>query len=140
MKTLALHTDWSMEKVAAQKMLLYYSDAEGCYEIDFYHNLFSYWLVGNGQQYVQVGEDGSRPEDLWMFPSLASNNTPGTRINNNLRKLVASKSRSTKSSTESAITVPGMTLNHTGGSFRCHQPNLRDTTLHNEQCRCCVWS
>jgi hypothetical protein len=55
----------SMEKVAAQKMLFYYSDAEfeGCYEIDFYHNLFSGWFVGTGQPYLQVGEDGSRPED-----------------------------------------------------------------------------
>jgi hypothetical protein len=56
----ALHTDWSMEKVASQKMLLFYSDAEGCYEIDFYHfyhNLFCYWLVGNGESYFKVGEE-----------------------------------------------------------------------------------
>jgi hypothetical protein len=40
-----------------------------------------------------------------MFSSLASNNSPGIRINNNM-------------STDPAISVPGLTLNRTGGSFR----------------------
>jgi hypothetical protein len=39
-------TDWRMEKVASQEMLLlFYSDAEGCSEIDFHQNLFCSWLV-----------------------------------------------------------------------------------------------
>jgi hypothetical protein len=52
-------------KVASQKMLLFYSDAElGCSEIDFHQNLFCSWLVGNGESYLKVGEDGSRAEEL----------------------------------------------------------------------------
>jgi hypothetical protein len=59
-----------MEKVASQEMLLlFYSDAEGCSEIDFHQNLFCSWLVGNGESYLKAGEDGSRAEELWMFPS-----------------------------------------------------------------------
>jgi hypothetical protein len=88
-----------MEKLASQKMLLFYSDAEGCYEIDFYQNLFCSWLVGNGESYLKVGEDGSRAEELWMFPSLA---TTGKIINNNLKRLVE-----TPKSTPATVTVPG---------------------------------
>jgi hypothetical protein len=103
-------------KVASQKMLLFYSDAElGCDGIDFDQNLFCSWLVGNGESYLKVGEDGSRAEELWMFPSLATTrplSEPGKRINNNLKRLVE-----TPKSTSAPVTVPGLSLNHTGGSF-----------------------
>jgi hypothetical protein len=131
----AFHTDWSMEKVASQKMLLFYSDAEGCYEIDFYHNLFCYWLVGNGESYLKVGEDGSRAEELWMFPSLATTTEPGKRINNNLKRLVE-----TPKSTPATVTVPGLSLNHTGGSFRIgamSQMFAAPSCNMSKRCRCC---
>jgi hypothetical protein len=102
-----------MEKVTGQKVLLFFSDAEECYEVDFYHSLFSYWVIGSPLRYRTCDL-----EDHWMYPSLASLPDPGRKINANLKKLIVPATASVEIMPPDELHVPGVTEYHTGGSYR----------------------
>jgi hypothetical protein len=128
---------WRMEKVASQEMLLFYSDAEGCCGIDFHQNL-SFLACWKCESSLKVGEDRSRAEELWMFPSLATTrplSEPGKRINNNLKRLVALLRLPSQLQPLSL----SLSLNHTSESFRIGAMSqiFAPSCNMSKRCRCC---
>lgn len=92
-----LFMDWQELKTNAQKPMNFFCDRE-CFEIDLYHALCCYFIVGAGSQWIQ-----SEPLDKrWIFPFVRSDTA--SKITTYLRKL-ASK-------------VPGVPLDVTSTALR----------------------
>lgn len=97
-----------MEKVTGQKTLLYFSDADNLFEIDFYHCMFSYWLIKYGS-----GNSRDLPNDhTYMYPSLVNCSDISKKMVTGIRKLGNSNNSS------SSTVVKELNEFHTGNSFR----------------------
>lgn len=77
----AFFLEWQEKKTSAQKPMNFFCDAEH-FEIDFYHSMACYWLVGAGA--AHLNSTTTDFERIFPFLGLGAS----TKITNYLRKLV----------------------------------------------------
>lgn len=75
--------DWNQRKVGTAKEVYYYANAEGNYQLCWYHSLFRVWVCDAENSYLrkEQGKNGGSGETIWMHPVLAFNSKPSSVIN-----------------------------------------------------------